>query len=131
MEKSLFTQMTPDDRAVTLSGNFTLDGSGVITASTPAGLSGCVVTAVAGKTARYLVTPYKNLKTYKAAVATVQGPDDVASGGTTTGESGAPMTRATSGASFIIQLRRASDLADANPTNGTKVAWIAQFSEAS
>ncbi len=129
-ERVLYEAMTPDHRSRVISGNFTIGGSGAVTAQTPGSLSGATVTKTASA-GRYLVTPYKTLKTYKAGVATVEGPATAASGGTSTGESAAPMLRSAAGASFTIQLRRSSDLADADATSGTKVHWVAQYSEAS
>lgn len=122
--------LTLDYRARTISGNFAIGAAGALGAVTPPAIAGATVTKVAGKTGRYLVKPFKGFKRFKSGHATVEGPADVASGGPTTGESGAPMLRASSGASFLIQLRRADTLADTEATSGTIVHWSANLSEA-
>lgn len=128
-ERVLNEVMSPDHRDRRLSGNFAIGGAGAVGAQTPGALSGAVVTKAAAA-GRYLVTPYKTFKRFKGANANVEGPATAASGGPTTGESAAPMLRAATGATFVIQLRRSDTLADADATSGTIVHWSANYSEA-
>lgn len=129
-ERVLNEVYTPDHRARDLAGNFAIGAAGAVGVQTPGAISGAVVTKVAATSGRYLVTPYKAFRRNKAPKATIEGPATAASGGPTTGESGAPMLRAVSGASFVIQLRRADTLADADATSGTIVHWSWDLSEA-
>ena len=133
-ERVLNEVMSPDHRDRQLSGSFAITAAGAVLSQTPGALSGVVVTKTASA-GRYLCTTYKGFKRMKRANANIEGPATAASGGPTTGESGAPMLRAAGaligGAStFIIQLRRADTLADADATSGTIVHWSASFSEA-
>lgn len=128
-ERVLNEIMSPDHRDRKFSGNFSIIAAGAVGVQTPGALSGVVVTKLA-QAGRYLVTPYKAFRRIKSARAGIEGPATAASGGPTTGESAAPMTRACTGAGFTIQLRRNDTLADADATSGTVVHWTASFSEA-
>jgi hypothetical protein len=127
-ERVLYEPLGTDYRGRVFSGNFTITAAGAVLTQTLGALSGVVVTKLAAA-GRYLVTPYKGMKTFKAGVANVEGPATAASGGPTTGESGTPMLRSAGAGAFTIQLRRADTLADADATSGTKVHWMADLSE--
>jgi hypothetical protein len=130
MAERVFNEiMDCDHRSRRFSGNFSIVAAGAVGVQTPGALSGVVVTKLA-QAGRYLCTPYKTFKRFKSGRATIEGPATAASGGPTTGESGAPMLRACTGAGFTIQLRRNDTLADADATSGTIVHWSASFSEA-
>jgi hypothetical protein len=112
---------SPAPRAVVMGGQFTVDGSGVITAQTGAKLSGATVAKTGAELGRYSVTFQRTFKRLFAVTAIYVGADDAATP-TTTGTAASIRLLTTSG--FSIQAIRTDTNADADPVSCT-YTWTA------